>query len=416
MKRLYVGAVATIGMVFALGSATALSEGRTDVILAGSQSQVDYHAEAAAARPDAGGATIIGGNIQIKSDRGVDKGVAGACDPDPRLVPHTRPDDQGCTWATPAGAGEDFISFGRTVQNNIPEESGELPNDTDTSPDNAFVPVATPTRERFNGRGGLDANGGLFIEDRPVIDDEDLNFRIRGTAIFNYLAPQGNADNRWRRLCGEGQVEVLDHNAALAAPFTAGETRPFVVQIWDADFKDPSDMDGGNQDYFIIDVYKPGTTFDVNSCVAQPDDDNPPPPPPPGCTVNCNPVNTPTPTPVAAVAPKAGVLAARAVPRGRARIAGARTCPVTAFNVRVTGRQIRRVTFTVDGRRVATVTRADRLGRWTARINPRQLRTGTHRVRARVEFRRGAGPARTLRMSFRICARPAAQVAPNFTG
>src|SRR6185295_18020080 len=59
MKRLYMGAVATIGMVFALGSGTALSEGRTDVILAGSQGQIDYHAEAAAARPDAGGATII---------------------------------------------------------------------------------------------------------------------------------------------------------------------------------------------------------------------------------------------------------------------------------------------------------------------------------------------------------------------
>src|SRR4051794_6002827 len=423
MKRLYVGAVATIGMVFALGSATALSEGRTDVILAGSQAQVDYHAEAAAARPADGGATIIGGNIQIKSDRGVDEGLAGACDPDPRFATHPRPDGQACTWATPAGTGEDFISFGRTVQNDIPEESGELPNDTDTSPSNAFVPLATPTRERFNGRGGLDANGGLFIEDRPVIDDEDLNFRIRGTAIFNYLAPQGNADNRWRRLCGEGQVEVLDHNAALAAPFTDGETRPFVVQIWDADFKDPSDLDGGNQDYFIIDVYKPGTTFDVNSCVAEQQDNNP------GCVVNCgggggggNPgcvVNCTTskPTPVAAVAPAAaGVLGTRAVARGTARIAGARTCPVSRFNVRVTGRQIRRVTFTVDGRRVATVTRADRLGRWTARVNPRGLRAGRHRVQARVEFRRGAGPARTLRMSFRICARPAARVAPNFTG
>jgi hypothetical protein len=116
-----------------------------------------------------------------------------------------------------------------------------------------------------------------------------------------------------------------------------------------------------------------------------------------------------------AATPVAGVLGTRAVARGRARIAGARTCPVSAFSVRVTGRQIRRVTFTVDGRRVATVTRADRLGRWQARIDPRRLRTGTHRVRARVEFNRGAGPSRTLRMSFRTCA-AARQVAPNFTG
>jgi hypothetical protein len=84
--------------------------------------------------------------------------------------------------------------------------------------------------------------------------------------------------------------------------------------------------------------------------------------------------------------------------------------------LRVQGRQIRSVTYSVDGRRVATVTRADSVGRWTARVDPRRLRTGVHRVRARVQFRTGAGPARTLTMSFRTCARPAAQVQPQFTG
>jgi hypothetical protein len=417
MKRLYAGALATIGMLLALGSATALSEGRTDVILAGSQAQVDYHSEAAAARPADGGATIIGGNIQIKSDRGVDEGIAGACDPDPRFGTHPRPDDQGCTWATPAGAGEDFISFGRTIQNDLPKDSGDLPNDTDTSPNGAFVPQTTPTRERFNGRGGLDKDGNLFMESRPVLDDEDLNFRINGTRIFNYLAPQGNADNRWRRLCGEGLVEELDHNLPMQAPFVAGQTRAFVIQIWDADFKDPSDLDGGNQDYFIIDVFPPGTTFDVASCVAKQPPNNPPNNPPAKPPVKPNPNPTPVAaTPVAATPAQTAVRGTRAVARGRAQIAGARTCPVSAFNVRVTGRQIRRVTFTVDGRRVATVTRADRLGRWQARVNPRGLRTGLHRVQARVEFNRGAGSARTVRTSFRICARPAAQVAPSFTG
>jgi hypothetical protein len=109
------------------------------------------------------------------------------------------------------------------------------------------------------------------------------------------------------------------------------------------------------------------------------------------------------------------VLAER-VARGTARIAGARSCPVRAFSVRVSGRQIRRVTFSVDGRRIGSVTRPDRLGRFEARIDPRRYRAGGHRVRARVEFRRGAGSARTLRTSFRICARPAAQVQPKFTG
>jgi hypothetical protein len=422
MRRLYVLVLATIGMLLALGSATALAAGRTDVILGGSQSQVDYHAEAAPARPapPPDGSTITGGNIHIKSDRGIDKGAAGVCDPDPRVAPNPRPDDQGCPWATPVGNGEDFIAFGRTIQNDEPKDSGELPNDTDTSPNGAFTPVSTPTRERFNGRAGLDGNGALFMEAREVLDDEDLNVRITGSAIFNYLSPQGNANNRWRRLCGEGTVGPIDKNAPIQAPFANdnGKTRAFVIQIWDADFKDPSDMDGGNQDYFIIDVYAAGTTFDMNSCVAKQQNNNPgcvancdnPKPP---CTVNCTSVVR-NPTPVAAT-PVAGVLGTRAVARGRARIAGARTCPVNSFSVRVTGRQIRRVTFTVDGRRVGTVTRADRLGRWQARIDPRRLRTGTHRVRARVEFNSGAGPARTLRMSFRTCA-AARQVAPNFTG
>jgi hypothetical protein len=424
MRRLYAGTLATIGMLLAVGSGTALADGRTDVILGGSKDHVDYHAESAASRPapTEGGATIIGGNIQIKSARGSDTGLAGACDPDPRPAPlHPRPDDEGCSWAPPAGTGEDFISFGRTIQNDAPEDSGELASDTDTSPNGAFTPFATDTRERFNGRGGLNGSGDLFMEARPVLDDEDLNLRITGSAIFNYLSPQGNADNRWRRLCGEGTIEAFDKHLPIAAPFAndAGKTRAFVIQIWDADFKDPSDQDGGNQDYFIIDVYEAGTTFDVNSCVAEQ--------PKPGCVVDCGGVvvnrgcvvncttSKPTPTPVAAVAPAGAVQGVRAVARGRARIAGARTCPTSSFSVRVTGRQIRRVTFTVDGKRVATVTRADRLGRWSARIDPRQLRTGTHRVVARVEFRRGAGPARTLRTSFRKCA-PVQQVAPSFTG
>jgi hypothetical protein len=420
LRRHYAVAITTMGMLLALGPAAALSaDGRSDVILAGSRGQVDYHAEAAAARPAAGGATIIGGNIQIASDRGTRGGLAGACDPDPRFGTHPRPEDSGCTWSAPAGTGQDFISFGRQIQNDLPTEAGELASDTDTSPDGAFVPVSTPTRERFNGRGGLDKAGALFIEDRYVLDDEDLKFRIRSTDIFNYLSPRGNADNRWRRLCGAGVVEAFDNNAPIAAPFVAGETRPFVIQIWDADFKDPSDADGGNQDYYIVDVFKPGTTFDVGTCQPARNNNNPPPPPPPppppGCVTACgNPTVPPGPGPTAT--PAAAVEAARAVAPGRARIAGARTCPVRAFSVRVTGRSIRRVTFSVDGRRVATVTRADRLGRWQMRIDPRRLRAGSHRIVARVQFVSGAGPARTLRTSFRICARPAAQAAPSFTG
>jgi hypothetical protein len=415
VKGFLVAAVATTGLVLGLAPAAMSQTARTDVILNGSESHVDYHAEAAPARPADGGSTIIGGNIHIKSGRGTRGGAAGACDPDPRFGMHPRPEDEGCSWDEPGGAGEDFIAFGRQIQNDIAEESGETPNDTDTSPNGAFDPMSTDTRERFNGRGGLDDTGALFMDSRPVLDDEDLNFRIRGTKTFAYLSPQGNADNRWRRLCGEGVVEELSNNAPMSAPFEIGQVRPFVIQIWDADFKDPSDLDGGNQDYFIIDVFPEGTTFDVESCQPEKNPNKPDNPP-----VNrpINPESAPSSPAVTAAAPRFAVEAAvvRRPARGTAGIAGVRACPVGRVPLRVRGRLIRRVTYFVDGRRIGTVTRANAAGQFQVRVDPRRMRAGTHRVRAVVQFRSGAGPSRTLRMSFRVCARPARQVQPSFTG
>ena len=426
MRRRFAGALAGVGMLMLLGAGAAMAN-TGDVILPGSQSQVDYHAEAAPAKPADGGATIIGGNIQITSDRGARGGLAGACDPDPRFDNHPRPDDEGCTWDEPVGAGQDFISFGRHIaaQDAEPDTSGntgtgaggpgDLSGDTDTSPDGAFTPVTTPTRENFNGRGGLDESGALFMESRPVLDDEDLNFRITGTAIFNYLAPQGNADNRWRRLCGEGVVSQFSNNAPVTGPFAVGDTVPFVIQVWDADWKDPSNLDGGNQDYFIIDVFPQGTSFDVHSCRAVVPPVNPPVNPPAPPVV---PTPAPAPVPVKATPPApAGAVKGVEVRRGSARIAAVRACPSTSpVTLRVRGREIRRVTFFVDGRRVASVARASSAGLYTARVDPRRLRVGVHRVRARVQFRSGAGAARTLNMSFRTCARPTQAVQPHFTG
>jgi hypothetical protein len=416
MRRFVGAAVVTTGLVLGLAPAAQSQSARTDVILGGSKDFVDYHAEAAPATPAAGGSTIIAGNIHIRTNRAEDDGVAGACDPDPRMGTHPRPEDppDRCGWAEPEGDGEDFIDFGRTIQDNFdPNNNSDSLSDTDTSPNNAFLPVSTPTRERFNGRGGLDEDGLMFMEDRPVLDDEDLNFRIVGTRTFAYQAPRGLAENRWRRLCGEGTVEALSNNAGVTGPIQPGQTRQFVIQIWDADFQNPSDEDGGNQDYFIIDVLKPGTPLDELSCqIRQPDNpDNPKDPDKP-----VNPVSTPTstPTPVTPAAGVGAVVVQRR--RGTAQIAGVRACPTTSVPLRVRGRLIRRVTFFVDGRRVGAATRANAAGQFQVRVDPRRMRAGTHRVRAVVQFRSGAGPSRTLRMSFRVCARPARQVQPNFTG
>jgi hypothetical protein len=416
VRRFLGAAVVTTGLVLGLAPAAQSQTARTDVILAGSKNFVDYHAEAAPATPADGGSTIIAGNIHIKTDRAEDDGVAGACDPDPREGTHPRPEDapDRCTYAEPVGEGEDFIAFGRAIQDNFdPLDAGELLSDTDTSPNGAFVPVSTESRERFNGRGGLDEDGLLFMDDREVLDDEDLNLRIVGTRTFAYQAPRGLAENRWRRLCGEGVVGTIDNNAGVSAPFVVGQTRQFVIQIWDADFQNPSDEDGGNQDYFIIDVLKPGTPLDELSCQIRQNVPNKPEDKP------VNPPSSPTSTPtvVTPAAPAAGVGAVVVQRRrGTAQIAAVRACPTTSVPLRVRGRLIRRVTFFVDGRRVGAATRANAAGQFQVRVDPRRMRAGTHRVRAVVQFRSGAGPSRTLRMSFRVCARPARQVSPNFTG
>jgi hypothetical protein len=87
----------------------------------------------------------------------------------------------------------------------------------------------------------------------------------------------------------------------------------------------------------------------------------------------------------------------------------------TNFNVQVTGRQIRRVVFYMDGRKVSTLARPNRGTRFALAVRPNSLRRGTHRVLAVTYFTRASGTKmRTLRVTFSRCARTA--VAPRFTG
>ena len=145
----------------------------------------------------------------------------------------------------------------------------------------------------------------------------------------------------------------------------------------------------------------------------EPPNERPPTPRPPTHT-------PPTPRPQAGP-PQAGqqVLAAqqqrpRQV-RGRARLRGPSGCVYRTFRANVTGRQIRRVTFYVDGRRVAVRRARNGQRRFTARVTPGRLSLGVHRVTARVVFRSTSRtPARTLVLSFQRCARQAPS--PRFTG
>lgn len=113
-------------------------------------------------------------------------------------------------------------------------------------------------------------------------------------------------------------------------------------------------------------------------------------------------------------APEIHVLGQRAV-SGRASLSGPSGCTARAFTAVVRGRQIRRVTFYVDGRRVHQVNGRSGRTRFTARVNPAGRALGVHRVTARVVFVRESGTrARTLVLAFQRCA--SRQARPVFTG
>jgi hypothetical protein len=121
---------------------------------------------------------------------------------------------------------------------------------------------------------------------------------------------------------------------------------------------------------------------------------------------------TPAASPPANVAQ---VLPETSTPSGTARAIAPSGCVTTNFNVQVTGRQIRRVVFYLDGRKISTLTRPNRGTRFVLPIRPNSLRRGTHRVLAVTSFTTASGTRpRTLRVTFSRCGRVAA--APRFTG
>jgi prealbumin domain-containing protein len=138
----------------------------------------------------------------------------------------------------------------------------------------------------------------------------------------------------------------------------------------------------------------------------------PPPPPqePPTTTPPVSPpVQAVSPTPQVRVSP------ARVRP-GSAKLRGPSGCPTTsAVAATVSGRRIVKVTFYVDGKKVKTLTKANRNGRWVLPMNVKRFAFGTHRVRVTVQFARSSQTkAKTLRLSFSRCH--SAVVKPQFTG
>jgi len=125
----------------------------------------------------------------------------------------------------------------------------------------------------------------------------------------------------------------------------------------------------------------------------------------------------PTQTPPApAPQPQIQVSPARVRP-GSATLRGPTGCPTTnAVAATDTGKRIVKGTFSVDGKKVKTLTKANASGgRWVLPVNMRRLAYGTHRVTVQIQFAKSSETkSRTLRLSFNRCH--AAVVKPNFTG
>jgi hypothetical protein len=99
---------------------------------------------------------------------------------------------------------------------------------------------------------------------------------------------------------------------------------------------------------------------------------------------------------------------------GTAHLSGPSRPVSGPFTVTVTGRAIKRVVFSIDGRRVKTVNAKSGRTKFKLTINPRTQSRRLHRVTARVTFSTSQTPSRVLRLRYR--RPPAATTPPRFTG
>jgi hypothetical protein len=115
------------------------------------------------------------------------------------------------------------------------------------------------------------------------------------------------------------------------------------------------------------------------------------------------------------ILPPVGGTLPETVVSGRAVLAGKTGCVARSFTARVSGRAIAKVVFRIDGRKVKTVSKPDKKGRFNFLVNPRKYKTGAHRLEATVTFDKKSGTrAKKLRLAFLRCARKVAP--PRFTG
>jgi hypothetical protein len=100
---------------------------------------------------------------------------------------------------------------------------------------------------------------------------------------------------------------------------------------------------------------------------------------------------------------------------GSARLIAPTGCVSRAFNARVSGQNVAKVVFKLDGKKVKTLTAPNAGTRFQIRVNPAKMRIGVHRIVATVTFKPSTQKKpQTFRISFQRCAKKLA--APRFTG
>jgi hypothetical protein len=113
--------------------------------------------------------------------------------------------------------------------------------------------------------------------------------------------------------------------------------------------------------------------------------------------------------------PISGTLPETVVSPGAARLAGPGGCVGRTFSARVSGSKIAKVVFTIDGKRVKTLSKPNKGKSFVLSVNPRSYRVGKHRLVAKVTFTAASKTKpKTMRLTFFRCARKVAP--PRFTG
>jgi hypothetical protein len=103
-------------------------------------------------------------------------------------------------------------------------------------------------------------------------------------------------------------------------------------------------------------------------------------------------------------------------PRANARLRGTVGCATAKYaSASISGSQVRRVTFYVNGRKVSSLTKPNAGKAYRLRYRTKGLKNGSYAVRAHVQFSSASKASpRNYRLQFSRCSRRA--VAPSFTG